>query len=276
MSFKFFSRNGEILPSEQAVVSLDDIAYGYGYGVYETIRVAQGIPYFINDHLERFMISAQAITLEHAFTPDFVKEAIVRLIEANKTDTSNIKMLLIGGRTAKDATLYIQMHNPLFPDRKLYKKGAHTITEQYERLYPQAKTLNMLPSYLAYKKASVAGAYDALLVNHSGCITEGTRTNFYVLQGKTIISPPSSEILLGVMRKAILRVAAINGFEFKERPIPLESLAEYDAAFISSTSTKIMPLHSVDEFEFGDKPPALIELMRQFDEFYKNCKGKLE
>lgn len=276
MSAVFFSRNGEILPSDQAVVSLDDIAYGYGYGVYETIRVAQGVPYFVNDHLERFMISAQAITLEHTFTPEFIKQAIIKLIEANKTDTSNIKMLLIGGRTAAEATLYIQMHNPLFPDRKLYKKGAHTITENYERLYPQAKTLNMLPSYLAYKKASAAGAYDALLVNRNGCITEGTRTNFYVMQGKTIISPPSSEILLGVMRKVILQVAKMNGFEFKEQPIPLESLGQYDAAFISSTSTKIMPLHSVDGFEFGDKPPALIELMQQFDEFYKQCKGKLE
>lgn len=275
MSFEFFSRNGEILPSSQAVVSLDDIAYGYGYGVYETIRVAQGIPYFINDHIERFMASAQAITLEHTFAPEFVKEAIVALIKANKTDTSNIKMLLIGGRTAGDATLYIQMHNPLFPDRKLYKKGAHTITERYERLYPHAKTLNMLPSYLAYKKASAAGAYDALLIDRDGCITEGTRTNFYVLQDKTIISPPSSDILLGVMRKAILQVALVNGFEVKEQPIPLDSIASYDAAFISSTSTKIMPLHSVDEFVFGEKPVALTELMQRFDEFYKNCDGKL-
>ena len=136
---KHFSKNGEILPDDQAVVSLDDIAYGYGYGVYETIRVARGIPYFVNEHIDRLMGSAKTIELEHTFSEEFVLKGISDLIHQDNIETSNLKILLIGGRTADEATLYIQAHNPLFPDRKLYKTGVHCITERYERLYGGVK-----------------------------------------------------------------------------------------------------------------------------------------
>ena len=54
----------------------------------------------------------------------------------------------------------------------------------------------MLQSYLAYRKAKEADCYDALLINMEGCITEGTRTNFFCIKEKTITTPPESEILL--------------------------------------------------------------------------------
>lgn len=272
---KYFSRNGQLLPNDQAVVSLDDIAYAYGYGVYETIRVVHGVPYFVQDHIDRLMNSAAIIELEHPFDPPFVLKSIRELIKQGEIDTSNLKILLIGGRMREDAALYIQSHSPLFPDRKLYKTGVHTITQHYERLFPQAKTLNMLPSYLLYKKAIAAGAYDALLINHDECITEGTRTNFFALKGRTLVSPPEHEVLSGVMRKAVLQVARQNEFEIIEQPIPLASISGYDAAFITSTSTKIMPIHTIDDYTFGERLLALRDLMTAFDDFYKSCNGKL-
>lgn len=272
MGYDYFSRNGEVKPIAQASVSLDNIEYAYGFGVYETIRVAAGKAQFLDEHLERLMESARIIALAHPFTAEAVGKAIADLIEKNAADTCNLKILLIGGRTAEDAELDILCLNPLFPDKKLYRDGAHATIYEYERLYPHAKTLNMLGSYLAYRKAREAGAYDALLVDREGHITEGTRTNFFCTKGKTLVSPPSEGFLLGVTQKHVLEIAQKSGFAVEERDIAPADLAQFDGAFLTSTSSKIMPLRSIDTHTFADISPALRELMSAFDTFLSSSK----
>lgn len=263
-TYKYFSNNGKILPLDQAQIPLSNVEYAYGFGVYENIRVSKGEIHYVEDHCQRLMKSAEIIGLEHNFFSLNIQKYIKELISANQAETCNIKILLIGGRDADSANLYILCLNPLFPDRKLYKTGAHAITYEYERLYPQAKTLNMLPSYLAYRQAKKAGAYDALLIDRYRNIVEGTRTNFFTIKDKTIYSPPEEQILLGVTRDKVLQTARELGFEIVEQEIPLTHISDYDGAFITSTSSKIMPLSSIDETQLAI-PETLRELMRAFD-----------
>ncbi|HEX3082566.1 MAG TPA: aminotransferase class IV [Candidatus Saccharimonadia bacterium] len=276
MPIKTFSYNGRLLPIEQAQVPLSLVEYSYGYGVYENIRYANGILYFLADHLERLAESARVIGLEHEFTAEFVASSVRELVAAAPDHACNLKILLIGGRTAADAQLFILALNPLFPDRKLYRDGAAVITRRFERAFPHAKTLNMLQSYLAYRDAARVGAYDALLINRAGNITEGTRTNFFGIKGKTIVSPPEDEILLGVTRKAMIVAAEAAGFNLEQRDIPADSLGSYDGVFITSTSSKIVPIRSIDgDMVSENVPENLRELMRAFDEFLDSSRGEL-
>ena len=275
MEFKYFSRNGEILPIEQAVVPLSNIEYAYGFGVYESIRVANGVQYFVEDHIGRLMESARIIKLEHPFSPDLIRQSIVELLGKNETQTCNVKILLIGGKGAEEASLNILCLHPLFPDKKLYRDGVSVVTYQYERPFPHAKTLNMLQSFLAYRKAKEVGAYDALLIDRDGCVREWTRTNLFCVTGKTLYSPPEEKILLGVTRKYVLDVAKQKGFTVEMRDIPYSDISPYDGAFLTSTSSKILPIRSVDDFQFGEQPAALKELMRAFEQFLDNSKGTL-
>jgi branched-chain amino acid aminotransferase len=275
MAIDYFSHNGKLCPLTDAVVPLNNIEYSYGYGVYETIRVTHGIIYFLTEHLTRLFESAATISLEHGLQAEAIEKSIQMLLEVNKLSDCNIKMLLIGGRTTEQADLYILTLNPLYPDRKLYRDGAALVTYDYERFLPHAKTLNMLPSYLAYKQAAKAGAYDALLIDRSRCITEGSRTNFFAVQGTTIVSPPESKILLGVMRSAMLQVAESLHFSVIERDIALNELAHFDAAFLTSTSSKIMPIRMVDDFVFPEVTTSLRTLMSGLDVFLKDCNGQL-
>ncbi len=269
MDFKYFSQNGKILPIEQAVIPFSNIEYSYGYGVYESIRVSNGGVYFIKDHIERLLESAKVIGISHPFDEEFIKNSIFDLIHDFKSETFNLKILLIGASEKEKTLLNIFCLNPLFPDRKLYRDGAEFITYSYERPFPHAKTLNMLQSYLAYKKAKEAGSYDSLLINKNGFITEGTRTNFFCIKDKTIFSPKEADILLGVMRKVMLKVARNNGYQIVEKNIKLEEVKSYDGAFVTSTSSKIMPIKSVDE-NVLNIPSALKELMRLLDDFLEN------
>lgn len=265
MAYTYFSRNGEILPLAKAVVPLSDIHYAYGFGVYETIRASQGTGRFLAEHCERLMESAHIIGLDHGFTTDFVAKNVKDLIIQNKVENCNIKILLLGGKTAEDAVLNILCLNPRYPDRKLYKEGIHTITKALERPFPHAKTLNMLPSYLAHKEARSAGAYDALLTNRHGCITEATSANVFAIADSTILSPPEADILLGVTRDNVLKIAAANGFTIKEKELKLAEIAGYDNLFLTSTSAKILPIRSVDDHIWHEISPELRNLMQQFD-----------
>ncbi len=276
MDFKYFSRNGKILSVGEAQVPLASIEYAYGFGVYESIRVSNGVIYFIDDHIGRLFESARTIGLTHAFSPEAVSDAISQLLEKNAAATCNVKILLIGGRTPEDAQLNILCLNPLFPDKKLYRDGVQLVTYQYERPFPHAKTLNMLQSYLAYRTAKEADAYDALLVDREGRITEGTRTNFFCIKRRTLLSPNEKDILPGITRKAVLKVAAENGYEILQKDIRPADLGEYDGAFLTSTSSKILPVRAIDGFQFDGQPEALRELVGAFDVFLAGCGGKIE
>lgn len=272
MAYDVFSRNGQILPTAEAVIPISNIEYAYGFGVYESIRVVRGKALFLEDHLKRLMESAKVIGLQHPFDITMIGTWTNELVRRVEGDALNLKMLLIGAKKTADVQLYIIPLAPLFPDKRMYQRGATTISVRHERYLPQAKTLNMLPSYMAYSKAKAAGCYDAVYVNHEGCITEGTRTNFFVIRGRTIVSPPKEHILEGVTLLHVLDVATKNGFQIAYENIPLADIATYDGAFLTSTSSKIMPLSKIDDIELTI-PAALKELMGLFDAFQMTAAG---
>ena len=70
MAFEYFVKNGKLLPISQATASLFNIEYAYGFGVYENVRVRNGISLFLDDHIERLFTSAEAISLVHPFKKD--------------------------------------------------------------------------------------------------------------------------------------------------------------------------------------------------------------
>lgn len=276
MEIHFFSKNGEILPVSQAVIPLSNIAYQYGFGVYETIKLRNRILYFIQQHIERLLLSAKLLELEHPITKELVEEWIEELIEKNSIESCNIKIVLLGGKASQDAELFIILLNPLYPDRKLYSQGAKAQTTVYERFLPNAKSLNMLQSYLSFTKAQKNGCYDALLLDKNNNILEGTRTNFFALKDKTLVTAPKEVVLEGVTRQVVLTVAQKNGYSIKEELIPLSSLAEYDAAFLTSTSSNIMPLNQIDDYKFNQISNNLKEFMQQYDAFLVDSKGILK
>lgn len=275
MTFDYFSKNGKVLPIVEATIPLSSIEYSYGFGVYETLRVSNRQIYFLKDHIERLIESARIISLEHPFTEKEIEESINQIIKENNAETCNIKMLLIGASKKEEVQLFIICLNPLFPDKKLYRDGASFTTYKYERVFPHAKTLNMLQSYLAYREAKKLGAYDALLINRDGNITEGTRTNFFCIKDQTIYTPPEKNILLGVTRKAILKVAAEYGYEVLEKDIKIDDVSSYDGAFISSTSSKIVPIKSIGGQILKPQSDSLKKFMSLFDDFLAKCEGKL-
>lgn len=266
MRADFVSKSGDILTIDQAQVPLSSIEYAYGFGVYENIRVVRGRSIFLEEHLQRLLHSAKTIGLPHTLTKERVRDWIDALLLKINAESCNLKLLLVGGKSTEEAVLWILPLAPLYPDKKLFRDGVAVISVRHERFLPHAKTLNMLPSYLFYRKAKESKCYDAILVDRNECITEGTRTNILAMKDRTIVSPPMKDILEGVMRSHVLAVAMKNRYEVVEGKIPLSDIASYDGFFLTSTSSKILPINAIDDTIIRI-PTALRELMKIFDDY---------
>lgn len=273
MKFNYFSKNGQLLPISQANISLLNIEFAYGYGVYELVRIKEGIAFFRNQHVARLLKSAEIIGIEHIITHNDISGWIDGLIEKNEINSANIKIILLGGKDAESADLFLIPTTPLYPHRKSYTTGVKTITYRYERLFPNAKTLNMLGSYLAYKKAKSNDCYDSLLIDKENTILEGTRTNFFTVKNDKIFTPPRKNILEGVSREITIHLAKKNNFEIIETKIDLKSIPDFDGAFLTSTSSKIMPVKQIDDYLFKSIPETILMLTKKYNEFLENSNG---
>jgi branched-subunit amino acid aminotransferase/4-amino-4-deoxychorismate lyase len=264
MTGPWCSLNGGLIPAAEAAIRVDDIDFTYGYGVYETLKVRKRILYFAELHAQRLLYSASVIGLAHDFTAENIAQWVRNLVRANQSADANIKILFVGGASAEKARLYIMSLNPLFPDRKLYRDGGTAVVYRGERVYPQAKTLNMLVSTLAFRQARAALAYDALLCTQGGLLTEGTRTNLFFTDGAEVFTPPADTALEGLTKLTLAKALKEEGVRLSERPLPEAELSRWAGYFLTSTSTKVLPLSRIGELSF-EIPGLTRRIMKLYD-----------
>lgn len=269
------SKNGKIIVMSQASIPLNSIEAQYGFGVYETIKVRNNNPYFVPQHIERLLYSASCIGLEHTFTDTQLQNYVSSFLKELKSDSCNLKVLMYGSSRYTDATVYILASAPFYPHRKWHREGVSLMSYQYERWMPQAKTLNMVASYYIYTQAQNNNCYDALLINQQGEILEGTRTNVYLVKDKTLISPPKDKILEGVTMKTIEKVLSATEYRIKYQTIKLADIKNYDGMFLSSTSSKILPVSKVDDTVLHI-PYTLRELIDMYEDALEKSAGNFD
>lgn len=273
MTFEHALHNGELVALSDATAPLSNIGFVYGFGVYESVRVHEGMALFLDDHMQRLEVSASTIGLEHAFTQEQLHEWTAMLVETCGDGVYNFKYLLLGGRTAEDAELWILPSSPRFVDRKLYRDGASLMTVAGERAFPTSKTLNMLPSYLAFTGARREGHADALFVHSDGVIREATTANLFTLSGGVLCTPADEHVLAGVTRKYVLEVARSSGLTVEYTDFTLDTLLTAQNVFITSTGKKILPISQIDDHDLGVPSDELRSLMTAFDDFLAGVRG---
>jgi branched-subunit amino acid aminotransferase/4-amino-4-deoxychorismate lyase len=238
-------RNGRIAEAADAVFRLEDTDVTYGYGCYETLKVRHGVLYFPEFHEARLLNSTSILGIATDLKPGILVQALDALIDDNQIQDCNIRVMLIG-REGQPADWYAFMLPALVAPETAYTDGASCLLFRGERHFPQAKSLSMLLSTIAYREAARQGCWDALLVNSRGQITEGTRTNvFYARRGEsfTIYTPPAVDVLEGITRRTLIVALAEAGISTVERPLELAEAVsgEYSLA-VTSTSSKVIPV----------------------------------
>ena len=135
---------------------------------------------------------------------------------------------------------------------------------------PQAKTLNMLPSYLIFKKVKEKEAFDALFLDKQNNIIEGTRSNFFAIKDKTLYTTTVEKVLAGVTRQTVIDCTKKNNYKIIEQDINLIDVFNYEGAFLTNTSGKIIPIRKIDNKEFANICGSLKELIKLYNTYLNN------
>lgn len=238
--------------------------------IYEVIRIIDGIPLYLEEHLERFRKSARLTGIKITKTDEEIVNKIYELIKINKEYNLNIKILFNNSLHGK-GNIYFYFVKSLYPLKTMYKKGIHTIFYRTERENPNAKTANKELRELIARAREKEKAFEALLVNSKDQITEGSRSNIFFVKNGKLHTPPSEKVLLGVTRTKVVELSKLNNIDLIEKDILVDDITKYDGAFITGTSINVLPIKSIDKTILNSQNNDLVKhIMGIYEQDMKN------
>ncbi len=234
--------NGVLTEAAEAVVPANDRGFTHGLGLYETLKLVDGVPVFFDEHADRLEGGVAELGLEPRFGRDELAAQICRLAAANGAPNA-CRVLLTAGPPAGPPTLLVEAELRTFATPPL-----DVITYQGVRVSAQLKAMTVMQSYLAQRAAQQAGVHDAILVDEQGRIFEGATSNMFLVRGGGLVTPPAEgAILPGVLRAKIEELATADGVPVVEAYARLSELRPDDGMVLTSSVRGIVAVGRVDD-----------------------------
>lgn len=238
--------------------------------IYEVLRVINKKPIFLENHLERMKNSFELINEEFELTYEKISTEIHDLIERENKSYGNIKITY--GVNEKILKVFFVEHS--YPCEEMYKSGVKTILYFGERENPNAKIINDSFREKVNNEIKEQNAYEAILVDKNGYITEGSKSNIFMVKGSKLLTSPTKAVLPGVTRGEIMDIAKKLGIEVEEVEYKYSDIDKLDGMFISGTSPKVLPIKEVNNIKLDHNNSIIKELMTEYDheigEYIKN------
>lgn len=280
----------KFVKSDDAKVNILTHSLQYGSGIFEGIRCYEtknGPAIFrLHDHIKRFFNSAKIYGMPLNFTPKQIEEAAYETVAKNKLRSAYIRPFAfyndtnIGfstkGKATSVAVAAVHFGNLFDSPNGLRCKVSSWQRINSSILPAGAKASgNYLNSIMASKEAQDSGYDEAILLTNSGrTVAEGPGENIFVVQDCELVTPPrSSDILLGITRDTIIKLAERLGISVCERDIRREELYTSDEVFFAGTAAQIQPIISVDSRRVGIGKPGPITLTLS-NEYLQLVKGE--
>lgn len=235
--------------------------------IYEVMRIIEGKALFLEAHLKRMEKSFELMNKSFSYEYNKISEYVERVICANDRKDGNIKITF---NIDKDEMKVFYIKHS-YPTNEMYKDGVKTILYHGERQNPNAKVVDGEFRGKVNDKIKSENAFEAILVDGNGCITEGSKSNIFLIKGNKLLTSKVEAVLPGVTRGEIIELSKRAGIEFEERDIKYTELEEIDSMFISGTSPGILPISKVDDITMNTEN----EIMRKLMDLYNNVIEKL-
>ncbi len=262
--------NGRYVPHAKAQVSIDDRGHVFADGVYEVTLVVGGRMIDLEGHVVRLERSLRELDMPQPMSSRALIHIMNQTIKRNRV---------------KDGMVYLQVNRGTAPRNHVYENddlqpsvvctaksvalpsdadkvdGVKVISQpdiRWGRV--DIKTVSLLPNALAKTAAAKEGAYEAFLVDDDGYVTECSASNAWIVDkdGRVVTRPLSHEILPGITRDRVIKLAKENGIEVVERPFTLAEAKSAREAFLTSTTSFVKPVTQIDDVTIGNGHPGTV------------------
>lgn len=275
--------NGELFPRHEAKISVFDSGYLVGDGVWEAVRLHQGVLVFLDEHLDRLWQAAATIGLEVGMTRQELTEALWQTLRANEMeDNVHVRFMLTRGikkTPSQDPRLTISGPNLVIiaehkqADPATKEKGVRLFTSTIRRgspdyLDPRLNCHSKLHEVMALIQALNAGADEALMLDIHGFVSTCNATNFFMVKKGEVWTSTGQYCMNGITRGKVIYVCHKHDIPCYQKNFSLFDVYGADEAFVTGTFGGLTPVIEVDgrtigEGKYGPMTRRLSELYRQ-------------
>ncbi len=277
--------NGKYTFASKASLSIFDRGLLFADAVYEGFGILDGQIVDFLYHAQRLVQSLSKISIPMLFTIDEMFLILMELIDKNNAKTGFLYLHITRGMGDRA----FHYHDDYTPNVFAFTQGEKfsvdatppavslLTTPDLRWARRDIKTTNLLAQVMAKHEAHKAGAYEALMIDQDGFVTEaGSSSFFFIKGGDLFVRPVTNEILHGITRQTMLRIADKLNMKIVERFYTLAEAIEADEAMITASSIYVLPVGEIDTYVINDGKPGPFTLTLRRDylkaaraEFYK-------
>ncbi len=260
--------NGEIKDSSTFDI---DLVFR-GESIYEVVRIIEKIPLFWDDHVQRLYHTSEITGMSIWRSGNFLLRMVSELIRVNVVEEGNIKLVFNFHRqeSIMERNFLAYFVEPVYPSKEQCEKGVKGILFQACRTNPTAKVINRNLRLAVYKQLIEKGAYEALLIDREDKITEGSRSNIFLIREGHLFTAPDSEVLAGIARKHVIETCIQENIPVTYKKIDHRELPLMDAVFMTGTSPKVLPFSAIENYSFDTNDPVLLKIMNGYQNMIRN------
>ena len=267
--------NDNFVNEEEAKLHVSDLSIQRSYAIFDFFRTVNGVPLFMEDHLDRFFASATAMHLAMSKSREEIRNIVEELIKRSSLSEAGIRLMLTGGYSADSyhpgTPNFLIICNPVkTATAHNFEKGFSVITYEHQRQLPHIKSINYLIAVWLQPRLKEKQADDMLYYNKES-ITEFPRANVFIVSANNILVTPARNILYGITRKNIINLAA-GMMPVVERDISVEELLHASEVFLTATTKKIIPIVKINSQPIGNGRPGPVTI-KLFEKFLELEKG---
>ena len=253
--------NGSFLPESEAKLSIFDRGLLFADSVYEGFGILDSQIVDYEYHMDRLDRSLGELEMPWPMSRDELLDAMMQLIKVNESREGFMYLQITRGERDRNY-LYDGDYVPnvfAFTQKEKFAADAPpkpvklATTPDIRWARRDIKTTNLLGQVMAKQAAHRAGAYEALMIAPDGHVTEAGSSSFFFVKGRDLfVRPVSNDILHGITRQTMLRVAETHQLRVREEVYTLEQALAADEAFITGASIYVLPVGRIDDADIGD------------------------
>jgi branched-chain amino acid aminotransferase len=268
--------DGRLVDFASANVHVLNHTLHYGVGVFEGIRAyptaSGGAVFRLKEHVARLINSAHFYLMPIPYSVDEIERAVLETQAANAILPSYIRPLVYRGEPAlgvKNLKGKVSLAIAAIPAKKYLgagsEEGVRAKISPFRKPHSDADPSfakacgNYINSYLAGADATKDGYEEAILLDQNGYLAEGTGENVFLIRNGTIYTPgPESDILLGITRESVMKIASDLGYKVVEKLLTVNELLSAEEVFFTGTYAEIAPVREIGAYKVGDRTPGPI------------------